>query len=226
MDVTNATLPGLGVAGAGSASSAALIDSDFQTFLVLLTTQMQNQDPLNPIDSTDYAAQLATFSGVEQQVRTNGLLELLSAQIGLTSLAQFSGWVGMEARSTAPVHFDTTPLTLYPSPASGADQVVVVAYDDQNREVSRSVAPVSSDPLSWAGTDDQGQPLAPGTYSFRLESYAGGQLISVSQVEAFSLIREVRNGAYGSVLVTEAGTEIAPDQITALRQPATPTGSG
>ena len=43
-------------------------------FLKLLTTQMQNQDPLNPIDSTDYAAQLATFSGVEQQVRTNSLL--------------------------------------------------------------------------------------------------------------------------------------------------------
>ena len=51
------------------------ISSDFETFLRMLTVQMQNQDPLNPIQSSDFAVQLATFSGVEQQVRTNDLLE-------------------------------------------------------------------------------------------------------------------------------------------------------
>jgi len=47
------------------------ISSDFETFLRMLTVQMQNQDPLNPVDSSDYAVQLATFSSVEQQVQTN-----------------------------------------------------------------------------------------------------------------------------------------------------------
>ena len=42
------------------------ISSDFDTFLRMLTVQMRNQDPLDPIDSADYAVQLATFSGVEQ----------------------------------------------------------------------------------------------------------------------------------------------------------------
>ena len=59
-------------------TKSTVIGSDFDTFLKLLTTQMKNQDPLNPIDSTDYATQLATFSGVEQQTRTNQLLESLS----------------------------------------------------------------------------------------------------------------------------------------------------
>jgi flagellar basal-body rod modification protein FlgD len=54
--------------------SGAKISSDFETFLKMLTVQMQNQDPLNPVDSSDYATQLATFSGVEQQVQTNDLL--------------------------------------------------------------------------------------------------------------------------------------------------------
>ena len=45
-----------------------VISSDFQTFLTMLTTQLQNQDPLNPVESSDFAVQLATFSGVEQQV--------------------------------------------------------------------------------------------------------------------------------------------------------------
>ena len=41
------------------------ISSDFNTFLKMLTTQLKNQDPLNPMDNSEYAAQLATFSGVE-----------------------------------------------------------------------------------------------------------------------------------------------------------------
>lgn len=44
-------------------TKSTVIGSDFDTFLKLLTTQMKNQDPLNPINSTDYATQLATFSG-------------------------------------------------------------------------------------------------------------------------------------------------------------------
>jgi flagellar basal-body rod modification protein FlgD len=43
------------------------LSSDFETFLKMLTTQLKNQDPMNPVDSADYAVQLATFSSVEQQ---------------------------------------------------------------------------------------------------------------------------------------------------------------
>jgi len=51
----------------------------------MLTVQMQNQDPLNPVDSSDYAVQLATFSNVEQQVQTNDILRELQSQMGLKS---------------------------------------------------------------------------------------------------------------------------------------------
>ena len=57
-----------GSPGKEHTKNAAVLSSDFETFLKMLTTQMQNQDPLNPVDSTDYATQLATFSSVEQQV--------------------------------------------------------------------------------------------------------------------------------------------------------------
>ena len=53
--------------GAETGGNSAL-SSDFETFLRMLTTQLQNQDPLNPVDSADFAVQLATFSSVEQQV--------------------------------------------------------------------------------------------------------------------------------------------------------------
>ncbi len=198
-----------------------LINSDFQTFLVMLTTQMQNQDPLNPIQSSDYAAQLATFSGVEQQVKTNTLLESLSAQLGLSGMAQMASWVGMEARVTAPVMFDGAPLTLYPAPAEGADQTVLVVLNASGQEVARQQIAVSGDPVTWAGTDAAGTPLAAGSYAFRLEHYASGELTGTTAVEAYGRVDEVRAGADGAVLVLQGGANVAPADIRALRSPAT-----
>ena len=75
---------------------------------------MQYQDPLNPIDSTDYATQLATFSGVEQAVLTNDLLKSLTTQMNTGGLVDMAALVGKEVRSTAPAYFDGQPLTLRP----------------------------------------------------------------------------------------------------------------
>src|SRR6056297_97759 len=87
-------------------AGTSMISSDFETFLRMLTAQVENQDPLNPLESTEFATQLATFSGVEQQVRTNELLGGLAA----SGLSQISAWVGMEGRAAAPVFFAGTPV--------------------------------------------------------------------------------------------------------------------
>ncbi len=111
--------------------AGTLIGSDFNTFLRMLTVQMQNQDPLNPIESTDYAVQLATFSGVEQQVRANQILSQLSGQFNLLGMTQLAGWVGQEARAAGPVYYDGQPITLSPNPATTADSAVLVVTDAQ-----------------------------------------------------------------------------------------------
>ena len=100
------TLPGAAKAPTPPASKAdQLISSDFNTFLKMLTTQLKNQDPLNPMDNSEYAVQLATFSGVEQQVKTNTLLESLGTQLGLSGLSTYAGWVGKDARADMPVWY-------------------------------------------------------------------------------------------------------------------------
>lgn len=202
----------------GRRREGTLINSDFQTFLKMLTTQARNQDPLNPIDSSDYAQQLATFSGVEQQVRTNTLLESLAAQFGASGLAQFASWVGMEAKVTAPVPFDGAPLELFPSSSAGADQAVLVTLDATGREVARSAAPPGSEPVLWAGTDSNGSPLPPGLYSFRLESYAEGQLLDTAEVRAYGRIVEVQSGTAGAVFTLAGGTEVGLSDISGLRR--------
>ena len=64
-------------------TSRASLVSNFETFLQLLTAQLKNQDPLSPVDSNQFTAQLTQMAGVEQQLLTNDLLtSLLSAQQG------------------------------------------------------------------------------------------------------------------------------------------------
>ncbi len=201
---------------------AAKPSSDYQMFLKMLTTQMKNQDPLNPIESSDYAVQLATFSGVEQQVRTNDLLTALTGQLGAASMGQYAAWVGMEARAAMSAAYDGTPLTLYPAPAQGAERTVLVAYDAQNREVMRQEIPVSADPVQWTGQTATGGQVLPGTYTFKLESYVAGEVKALDLVELFGRITEVRQEAGGPVLATAGGGLVAPAAVKALRPAATP----
>ncbi len=79
--------------GATSSSSGASMANavDYETFLKLLVTQMENQDPTAPMDSTDYIAQLATFSQVEQTIQTNNKLDDL---IQTSFLDQAGGLIG------------------------------------------------------------------------------------------------------------------------------------
>lgn len=204
---------------AASPATEAMIDSDFETFLVMLTTQMKNQDPLDPIDSADYAVQLATFSGVEQQVRSNELLEGLYSQIGQLGMAQFAGWVGMEARVSAPVWFDGAPITLYPAPDPSSDRAVLVVTDTAGQEIARFDLPADGEPVDWAGTDADGNPMAPGLYGFQLESWRGDERIGTEVLPAFSEIVEVRSESGQVVLVLEGGVAVTAEEIGALRAP-------
>jgi flagellar basal-body rod modification protein FlgD len=133
-----------------STGQATKISSDFNTFLRMLTVQMQNQDPLNPIESSDYAVQLATFSGVEQAVRTNQLLTDMQSRLQQFGMAEMAGWIGKEARSNAPVYFDGNPVTLSPNPAQGATRAVIAVKDAQgNLEPTRSRWKACRGPMSW-----------------------------------------------------------------------------
>ncbi len=79
------------------AAGSGMLASNFETFLALLTSQLKNQDPLSPVDSNQFTAQLTQMAGVEQQLLTNDLLKsLVSAQAG-GGLAGAATYIGKEA---------------------------------------------------------------------------------------------------------------------------------
>lgn len=193
------------------------ISSDFNTFLTMLTTQIKNQDPMNPLDSADFAVQLATFSSVEQQALTNQKLDALAGVMNVQGMAQLAPWVGQEARSAAPVYMDGTPVTLSPAPTTGADRAILVVKDSRGTTVAREDIPPQAISYSWAGTDITGAPLQSGAYSLEMESYRDGVQVGSSAVESYSRIQEVQSGPTGLRLILTGGIALAADQITALR---------
>lgn len=78
-------------------AGSSMLASNFETFLSLLTSQLKNQDPLSPVDSNQFTAQLTQMAGVEQQLLTNELLKsLVSAQSG-GGLAGAANYIGKDA---------------------------------------------------------------------------------------------------------------------------------
>lgn len=204
--------------GASAPSTAVSgISSDFDTFLKMLTVQMQNQDPLNPIESSDYAVQLATFSGVEQQVKTNDLLRTLAGQMGASGLADFAGWVGKEVRAPASLRFDGTPLALTPAISDGAISAELVVRDTSGFEVQRLAIDPAVPSIDWAGVSTDGFPLPAGSYQFATVSYGAEGFIAETPVSAYQEVTEVRLGANGAELVLAGGAVIQAETATALR---------
>ena len=207
-----------GGASPGTEQGGKAISSDFETFIKMLTVQMQNQDPLNPIESADFAVQLATFSSVEQQVLTNNLLTNLGNQFGALSIAQLSGWIGMTARAEMPVEFDGNPVTLTLRNVAVADQSQLVVHNSQGNEIQRLDVGTHGGDYIWSGTDSFGNPLPSGTYTITTDSYSQDELIATNPVEVHSRIVEARNDNGQPNLVMQTGQIVSADRILGLRE--------
>lgn len=205
-------------AAANQGTTIGKISSDFETFLKMLTAQMRNQDPLNPVDSSDYAVQLATFASVEQQVLTNDLLKGISGATG-SGLSDLASWIGMKIRTDAPARFADAPVEVWVAPEPGADRAELVVTNMSGFEVDRiPVRPEKSTLFHWDGKTSTGQTVINGTYRFKVESHAEDQMIGDSPAPVYAHVIEARRSGADLVLVTTGGHEVLASQVDAVRQ--------
>jgi flagellar basal-body rod modification protein FlgD len=215
MDVT-ATTSGTSTT-AGPASAKTGISADYQTFLKMLTAQMQNQDPLNPVDSSEYAVQLATFSSVEQQVRTNDLLTQLVSGASGSNLADLAGWVGMEARVTGTVGYGGTPVEFSFDEPAGAVKSEIVILDATGKEIARLDVGGAGGNAVWTGMDAEGEEVPQGEYTASLVTYDESGTPSIGDVSSYAIVTEVRGGLGEPQIVLVGGQVIDASVVTALR---------
>lgn len=199
------------------AAQPSALSSDFETFLRMLTVQMQNQDPLNPTDSGDYAVQLATFSGVEQQVRGNDLLQQLVSGGEVSGLANLAGWIGKDARAPVSGAWSGTPITVFGQAEATADAAELVIMDDQGNEVQRFGFDPADKSMEWAGAGPDGSPIPYGNYRFYVASYAQDETLGVTQAEVYQPVTEVRIENGVSRVFFASGESVASRDVTALR---------
>lgn len=211
---TAAAQPGI---DANAGSGASVISSDFETFLKMLTAQARNQDPLEPLDSSEYSAQLAQFSMVEQQVQTNNLLAALAAQMGATDLPGLASWLGTQVRSEAPAHFDGAPITVLTPANDLADQATLVIIDETGATVGNRAVATGGDSVLWDGTDAAGAPLPAGQYRFVVDHFRDGQLISQSAGQTYGTVAEAALESGEVVLILEGGQAIFASAVAAVR---------
>lgn len=207
------------VVDTGSTNASGLANGDFQTFLKMLTTQITNQDPLNPMEGSDFAVQLATFSGVEQQARTNQLLQSMLAGQGQSDLGQVAGWIGKEVRVAGQAYFSGKPLTLQIEPHGLADDVVLIVSDRYGRELTQQSIGPGKGQIDWTGPDGADGTLPSGVYSFRIQSLRGGDVISEGDVETYARVVETEIGSNGVILGLEGGVTARLSEVTAIRAP-------
>ncbi len=140
---------------------------NFDSFLTLLTTQLQNQDPLEPLNSNEFTAQLVGFSGVEQAIATNKNLEDLIALQLSTQAAGIVSYLGkeIEAEGTTALLADGSATWNYSLPDGVATSSILVT-DESGRAVYATQGETGAGDKSfvWDGRDNQGVPLPDGRY--------------------------------------------------------------
>lgn len=163
-----ATTSAANAQAAKSAADTQMLADDFDTFLQLLTTQLRNQDPLEPMDTNQFTQQLVQFSGVEQQIRSNSYLETLIASTKAQAVNAVVGYLG----STVKAQGTTTNLTdggaswHLTSPVSAEGSTLSIS-DQNGREVfSRPYAVSAGESLfTWDGRMSNNQMAPDGMYS-------------------------------------------------------------
>lgn len=159
------------VEGSTSANNAAKLQDDLNQFLTLLVTQLQNQDPLDPMDSNEFTQQLVQFAGVEQQIYQNSNLEQLLA---LETANQTAGMVEFIDRAIEAIG-DNFPLEngeaafAYAMPEDVKSGSIII-YNSVGTKVfeTDAVADAGKHMFAWDGTDNEGNQLPDGQYSFKV----------------------------------------------------------
>jgi flagellar basal-body rod modification protein FlgD len=171
-------------APSGLNQSRASIADNFDTFLSILTTQLKNQNPLEPLKTAEFTSQLVQFTSVEQQLKTNEYLEALinaNKVVGQTQATSFIGRT-VSASSAVTQLNGGSAVWNFSLAADAPDAQVTI------RNLSGDV--VFSDKMSlargehsfqWDGLDPSGIPLNEGSYAITVEAKdADGNNVSVS----------------------------------------------
>jgi flagellar basal-body rod modification protein FlgD len=160
---------------AGSSSSSGTnglasqqIAGNFQTFLQLLTTQLQNQNPLDPLDTNQFTQQLVEFAGVEQQLNANSSLQTLVSLQQTTQATQALQFVGKTAVVTGNTNSLTNSTATWDLNVPANSNLTVTIANSVGQTVftgNYSANAGNNQPFTWNGQGNDGTQWPDGQYT-------------------------------------------------------------
>ena len=203
-------------------TSASIIGKNFNTFLTILTTQLKNQDPLSPMDTTKFTDQLVNFTQVEQQVATNSKLDSLLKGQSSNQLTAAVSYIGKEVEAAGDAVFlkDGNGKIGYGLKRSSAKTTITV-LDAQGRLVRtlKGSTKAGNHVVKWDGTDDTGRKVADGTYRVSVTALDGKGKTMESTSTTFGKVSGVEIDG-GKVTLIMGSLSVDLNKIISVHQPA------
>ncbi len=209
-----------------SASSNALaqFSNNFQDFLTLLTTQLKNQDPMSPMDSTQFTSQLVQFTGVEQGILQNQNLKQLIALQSDTQMGnavQYLGKTINDAGNQIQLSGSTGTVNYNVSDPSTAKVVITITDSSGTtiRTATVDTPAVGADTFQWDGRNNTGTVIADGTYNVKVQGFNSQNNPVTVTTGSSGVVTNVNLVNGQVVLTTQGGQQIPLTDVSSVTSP-------
>jgi flagellar basal-body rod modification protein FlgD len=194
------------------------VQADQDKFMKLLVTQLQNQDPLNPMDNAAMTSQLAQLSTVTGINKVNSTLESLRTDIASSQSQSAIGLIGkgvlvegkgVELSSSKADDGTVTKSSVFGFDLASAAQNVSIAIQDSTGKTVRTMTLTNADvgtyPVTWDGTQDDKTTAPDGKYTFTVTATSGGKTLTDATPLQLAAVASVSTGSGGVKLNTSLG---------------------
>ncbi len=209
-----------GATTSAAANSQAKLATDFDQFLMLLTAQLQNQDPLDPLDSNEFVQQLVSFTGVEQSIATNSNLENLIALNVAGQAASAVGYLGttIEATGNRIALANGEARFLYTLPENAASTGILIANESgETVFAGQGNTTAGEHGFVWDGRDANGNLQADGIYTVKVTGLAGDDsLLSIPTIIGGRVARV--ESIDGGIQLTVNGIAVPIEEVLSVAE--------
>jgi flagellar basal-body rod modification protein FlgD len=202
-----------------TATNRSTLSANFDTFLRLLTAQLQHQDPTNPMDTAEFTQQLVQYSQVEQQIGTNekmaDLISLQRATAGSAAVGYLGKTVVTQGAQASLQNGAAKWIYELPRSAASAQLLITDAKGRVVRNIPGELS-AGAHPLSWDGKNANGTTLPDGTYTLEVRA-AGvdGNAIAAS-LKSEGIVTEA-DLSQGDPMLSVAGRKVSLREVLAIR---------
>ena len=206
----------------GTAAAKKSLADNFDAFLTLLTKQLQNQDPLKPMDSNEFTQQLVQYSSVEQAIKQNENLETMVAMLQSQQSIEYVGMIGKQVTylGDEATLGETDGASWKYEVGAGTASATFQVVDAAGKTIfQKTVSPTSGiNAFDWDGLKTDGTRALEGSYKLKVTGLDKDGKSTTALVYASGTVSGIETDSEGTMLVVGAYV-VEPNKVRAVNNP-------